>query len=160
MNKKGISIILSASILTALTLVIGVALLTITGLIPTIEKPIQLQMIGKVSNNEIILTHVSGDTVNLGNVIIKTRITSGIYSGAIYEIPMSDLQTSAKINGEPAYESWNWKSWKVGDTLTIPLSKAFATSMYGLMAPKSGDQFTIEIYYKGQVVNSCSITMP
>ncbi|MEM1524945.1 MAG: hypothetical protein QW372_01650 [Nitrososphaerales archaeon] len=160
MNKKGISIILSASILAALTLVIGVALLTVTGLIPTIEKPIQFQIIGKVSNNEIILTHVSGDSVNIGNVIIKTRITSGMYSGAIYEIPTSDLQTSARINGESVYESWTWKSFRVGDTLTIPVDKAFATSMYGLMAPKSGDQFTIEIYYKGQVVSSCSITMP
>ncbi|MCS7116049.1 MAG: hypothetical protein RMJ31_00360 [Nitrososphaerota archaeon] len=158
-NKKGISILLSASILVALTLVIGVALLALIGSVPTIEKPIQFLMNGKVSNNQIILTHIGGDSVNLGSIVIKTYIPAGIYAGAVYEIPISDLQSYAKINGGAVYESWSWKSWGVGDTLTIPIDRSFARSPFGLMAPKPGEKFVVEVYYRGQVISSCTITM-
>ena len=105
------------------------------------------------SQNLIKLTHTGGDPVYLGDVVFKTYIPSGSNTGSTYEIRASDM----KINGEPVSEGWTWKTWKAGDTLTIPVDKAFALS--GLMAPQPGEQFTVEVYYNGQPISSCTITM-
>ena len=152
-NKKGISPILAMALLLAITAIIGAALASTVLKPPTATKPLQLQMTGWASESQNIvkLTHQGGDPVYMGNVVIKTYIPAGMYTGATYEIPKSYM----KINGEPAA----WKTWKAGDTLTIPVDKAFATSKYGLMAPSPGEQFIVEIYYNGQPISSCTITM-
>ena len=160
-NKKGVSPLLATALLLALTVIIGAALASTVLKPPVTSKPLQVQINGwaSKSQNLIKLTHLGGDPVYIGNIAIKTYIPSGSYTGSTYEIPTSDIQRYMKINGEPVYEDWTWKTWKAGDTLTIPVDKAFATSMYGLMAPQPGEQFTVEIYYNGQPISSCTITM-
>ena len=161
-NKKGISPILAMALLLAITAIIGAALASTVLKPPTATKPLQLQMTGWASESQNIvkLTHQGGDPVYMGNVVIKTYIPAGMYTGATYEIPKSDMKSYMKINGESVTEGYySWKTWKAGDTLTIPVDKAFATSMFGLMAPSPGEQFIVEIYYNGQPISSCTITM-
>jgi len=160
-NRKGVSPLLATALLLALTVIVAAALASTVLKPPATSKPLQVQMNGwaSKSQNLIKLTHIGGDPVYLGDVVFKTYIPSGPYAGSTYEIPASDIQNYMKINGEPVYEGWTWKTWKAGDTLTIPVDKAFATSVFGLMAPQPGEQFTVEVYYNGQPISSCTITM-
>ena len=165
-KRKGVSPILAMALLLAITAIIGAALASTVLKPPTATKPLQLQTTGWASKSQNIvkLTHQGGDPVYMGNVIIKTYIPAGEYTGSTYEIPKSDMAEYMKINGEPVAESdpwggYSWKTWKAGDTLTIPVDKAFATSIFGLMAPSPGEQFIVEIYYNGQPISSCTITM-
>ena len=160
-NRKGVSPLLATALLLALTVIVAAALASTVLKPPATSKPLQVQMNGWASRSQnlIKLTHIGGDPVYLGDVVFKTYIPSGPYAGSTYEIPASAIQNYMKINGEPVYEGWTWKTWKAGDELTIPVDKAFATSVFGVMAPQPGEQFTVEVYYNGQPISSCTITM-
>ncbi|RLG85803.1 MAG: hypothetical protein DRO18_05270 [Thermoprotei archaeon] len=155
--KRGVSPILAAAVLVALTVVLGVALTATIMKPPETKASVQFQVSGEAyrGDNVIYLTHMGGDPAYLGEVTIKTYIPSGTYQGCEYTI--SSLSgVDAKLNGDDVSGD---ETWKAGDVLEIPFDKAFATSAYGLMAPSAGEQFIAEIYYGGQPAASCTITV-
>ena len=142
-KRRGVSPILAAAVLVALTVVIGAALAATIVKPPSGEKTPQLQVSGwaSKSQNVIKLTHMGGDPVYTGNIEIKTYIPSGQYTGATYTVPST------------AYNSA--MTWKAGDVLEITFNEAFGAGQ----TPNPGEQFIVEIYYRGQPVASCTITL-
>jgi FlaG/FlaF family flagellin (archaellin) len=91
-NRKnaGISTIIAAALLVAMTVIAAVALGSTVLQVPTsAEKPYQLQMSGWASKsaNEIKLTHLGGDPINTGVITFKTLIPNGDYEDIVYTIP-------------------------------------------------------------------------
>ncbi|MCX8176024.1 MAG: type IV pilin N-terminal domain-containing protein [Candidatus Bathyarchaeota archaeon] len=158
LNNKGVSTIIAAALIVALTVILAVALgSTVLSYVPQAVKPYQLTITGEASaSGNIIITHIGGDPINLDTVTIKTYIPSGTYAGVVYTIPKDDYSN---------IENWMRKyntptgsaTFQVGDTLTIPFNKAFAESVYGLMAPQPGEQFVVELYYNNQPITSVTI---
>jgi flagellin-like protein len=87
-KNKGVSTIIAAALLVAITVIIAVALGSTVLTAPTTEKPYQLQMSGSASirDNEIRLTHLGGDPINTGSVTFKTRVPMGDYEDSVYEV--------------------------------------------------------------------------
>ncbi len=89
-NNKGISTIIAAALIVAMTVVAAVALGATVLQIPTETQSIQqLTMSGtaSVSTNEITLTHLGGDPIHTQSITFKTYIPAGSYEGYRYEIP-------------------------------------------------------------------------
>jgi flagellin-like protein len=88
-KNKGVSTIIAAALLVAMTVIIAVALGSTVLSAPTAQKQPQLQMDGWASEgtNEIRLTHLGGDPINTGAVTFKTYIPGGSYEDKMHEIP-------------------------------------------------------------------------
>jgi flagellin-like protein len=88
-KNKGVSTIIAAALLVAMTVIIAVALGSTVMSAPTVQKLPQLQMSGSASEgaNEIRLTHLGGDPINTGTVTFKTYIPGGTYEDIAFVIP-------------------------------------------------------------------------
>ncbi|MGP3667748.1 MAG: type IV pilin [Candidatus Bathyarchaeota archaeon] len=160
-NNKGVSTIIAAALIVALTVILAVSLgSTVLSLTPQTTTLYKLQLKGEasISRNTIVLTHLGGDPINLDSVTIKTYIPAGTYKGVVYDVPKNAY---AYFD----YSTWSWKYntptgtalMQAGDTLTIKFNQAFQSSAYGLMAPSAGEQFTVELYYNNQPITSVTI---
>ena len=76
-KNKGVSTIIAAALLVAMTVIIGVALGSTVLSAPNVQKLPQLEMSGwaSVSANEIKLTHLGGDPINTGSVTFIADFT-------------------------------------------------------------------------------------
>jgi flagellin-like protein len=89
-NNKGISTIIAAALIVAMTVIAAVALGATVLQIPSETQPIpQLTMSGtaSVSANEITLTHLGGDPINTQTITFKTYIPNGPYADYRAVIP-------------------------------------------------------------------------
>jgi hypothetical protein len=89
-RTAGISTIIAAALLVAMTVIAAVALGATVLQVPTEQqKPPQLQMSGtaSISKHEIRLTHLGGDTINTGAITIKTIIPNGAYEDIVNTVP-------------------------------------------------------------------------
>jgi flagellin-like protein len=147
-KNKGVSTIIAAALLVAITVIIAVALGSTVLQAPPAEKPLQLQLDGwaSVGENEVRLTHLGGDPINMDLVTVQTYIPAGTYQGTTYIVDPSDYAGGSLL---------------AGDTLTIDFDGAFAIGAWGPQAPSVGEQFTVEFYYNGQPITAVSIiTLP
>jgi flagellin-like protein len=102
-KNKGVSTIIAAALLVAMTVIIGMALGSTVLSAPTVQKLPQLEMSGwaSVSANEIKLTHLGGDPINTGSVTFRTYIPSGLYAD-IY----ADISNEINPGDHPYGEMW------------------------------------------------------
>ncbi|MGD6934167.1 MAG: type IV pilin N-terminal domain-containing protein [Candidatus Bathyarchaeia archaeon] len=144
-NNKGVSTIIAAALIVALTVVIAVALGSTVLQVSTPDKLPSLQIKGEASaTGDVVLTFLGGDPVTLDNVKISTYIPSGMYQGMQYDVPPADYSPASGV-------------FDAGDVITMAFDDAFATSTYGPMAPGAGEQFTITLYTENQPIASATI---
>ena len=107
-KNKGVSTIIAAALLVAMTVIIGVALGSTVLSAPNVQKLPQLEMSGwaSVSANEIKLTHLGGDPINTGSVTFKTYIPSGLYADIASVVPNSipDFNQMYLVSTDPNFE--------------------------------------------------------
>lgn len=145
MNNKGVSTIIAAALIVALTVVIAVALGSTVLQVSTPDKLPSFQIKGEASETgDVVLTFLGGDPVTLDNVKISTYIPSGLYQGMQYDVPTSAYSPALGV-------------FDAGDVITMTFNDAFATSIFGSMAPGAGEQFTITLYTDNQPIASATI---
>jgi flagellin-like protein len=90
-KNKGVSTIIAAALLVAMTVIVAVALGSTVLSAPTVQKLPQIQISGWASEgaNEIRLTHLGGDPINTAAVTFKTYIPGGAYADVDHIIPNS-----------------------------------------------------------------------
>jgi len=163
MNNKGVSTIIAAALIVALTVILAVALgSTVLSSAPQATAQYQLQIKGEASaTGDIVLTHLGGDPVSLDSISIKTFIPTGTYEGVVYTVPMSVYSSGYEWEGTWYASSFNTPSGdallQAGDTLTMSFVDSFDTGTYGLMAPSGGEQFVVEFYYNNQPITTTTI---
>jgi FlaG/FlaF family flagellin (archaellin) len=154
-KNKGVSTIIAAALIVAMTVIIAVALGATVLQTPTTQKPYQLQLEGWASENanEIRLTHLGGDPVNTDVISIKTHLPTGVYRGANYEVNTVAYWESdyAIISGGGVLQA--------GDTLVLNFERCFKpeTGGYGPFMPMVGEQFIVELYNNGQPITAVTI---
>jgi flagellin-like protein len=181
-NRKGISTIIAAALIVAMTVIAAIALgSTVLQVSTSQQKPYHLQMTGtaSVSANEILLTHIGGDPINTGTVTFKTLIPDGKYQDVEYTIPNVDTSGWPNIGfrlqsdtldyiNKPAYYTYLEMDSagahynapvQAGDTLVLNFEKSFATGVYGSYIPDVGTQFIVELYSGTQPVTSVTIVV-
>lgn len=154
-KNKGVSTIVAAALLVAMTVILGVALGATVLNAPETEKPYQLTLDGTASINagEIRVTHLGGDPISISAVAMYTFIpeSSSTYSGSRAEIPATAIISQPSSGALQA-----------GDTIVFDFRTSFAESgLYPGMGfyytPSVGEQFIVEFYYNAQPITAVTI---
>ena len=100
-NNKGVSTIIAAALIVAMTVIAAVALGSTVLQIPADNQKLpQLTLSGSASEgaNQILLTHLGGDPINTETITFKTYMPEGSYKGYRYTIP-NTLSTETATYG-------------------------------------------------------------
>lgn len=157
MNNKGVSTIIAAALIVALTVVLAVALGSTVLQVSTPSKTYQLQLKGEAQyDGNIVLTNMGGDPISLDSVKISYYIPSGTFAGMQEDIPVSVWSAS---DGKFEYGAWSGV-FDAGDTITMGFRDVFDRPGYlpgSHIEPAAGEQFVVTLYIDSQPVASSTI---
>jgi flagellin-like protein len=165
-NNKGVSTIVATSLLVALVVILGVALASTVQPSQIDNQPmLQIQCTASISANEIRLTHVGGDTINTGSVVLYTYIPEGSgdsNAGARCEVVLVDNPITAENEAYAikSHPNPSTGEFSVGDTLVLNFDDCLARNVWGgLQWPVVGGNFVVELYFNGQPLTVTTMTV-